>query len=59
MQISFSIYLASKTRWAHLQKEIDLASVPRAGDYVKLENARVGDSPGGSALGRLTGSSRS
>ena len=38
MQISFSIYLASKTRWAHLQKDVDLPAIPRPGEYVKLRN---------------------
>lgn len=35
-QLTFSIWLASKTRWAHLTKTIDMQAVPRAGEFVKF-----------------------
>ena len=41
--IDVSIYIASRTRWVHLVKRIRLPAVPRAGEHIKLRNARVGD----------------
>jgi hypothetical protein len=43
MNIEFSIWLASKTRWAQLTKLIPMPLVPRVGEYMKLDNARMGD----------------
>jgi len=43
MDIEFSIYLASKTRWAHLTKIVSLPAVPRAGESVKFRNEEMGD----------------
>jgi hypothetical protein len=43
MQIEFSIYMASKTRWAHLTKIISMPSVPRVGDFIKFANEEMGD----------------
>lgn len=38
-----SIYIASKTRWAHLEKSVRLPAVPRVGEWLKLCNAEMGD----------------
>lgn len=43
MDITFSIYLGSKTRWAHLTKTISLPVMPRVGESVKFKNDMVGD----------------
>ena len=43
MQIEFSIWLASKTRWAHLNKTISMLSVPRVGEFMKFKNEEMGD----------------
>lgn len=43
IEIEFSIWLASKTKWVHLTKNISLASVPRVGEFIKLNNNTVGD----------------
>ena len=43
MDIEFSIYLASKTRWAHLVKVISMPVVPRVGEFKKFRNAEMGD----------------
>ncbi len=43
MEIEFSIWLASKTRWVHLMKTIEMPSVPRVGEYLKFRNAQIGD----------------
>jgi hypothetical protein len=43
MDIEFSIYLATRTRWAHLTKTVSLAALPRAGDFVKFNNEKLGD----------------
>jgi hypothetical protein len=43
MNIEFSIWLASKTRWAHLTKIIPMQTVPRVGEFMKFQNAEVGD----------------
>ncbi|HEX5103224.1 MAG TPA: hypothetical protein VFV87_05405 [Pirellulaceae bacterium] len=42
-EIQCSIWLASKTRWAHLTKLVRLASVPRVGEYLKFQNHEQGD----------------
>ena len=42
MDIEFSIYLATKTRWAHLTKIVSLP-VPRVGEIVKFRNEQMGD----------------
>jgi hypothetical protein len=41
--IEFSIWLASKSRWAHLTKMIGMPVVPRVGEFVKFSNAKNGD----------------
>lgn len=43
IDIEFSIWLASKTRWAHLTKTISMPTVPRVGEFVKFRNTQVGD----------------
>jgi hypothetical protein len=43
MNLELSIWLASKTRWAHLTKVIDMPVVPRVGEFLKFRNAVVGD----------------
>lgn len=41
--VEFSIWMASKELWGHLVKSIDLHVVPRVGEYIKFNNAQVGD----------------
>jgi len=43
VEIEVSIWLASKTRWAHLVKTLTTPTVPRVGEYMKFKNAEVGD----------------
>lgn len=43
IEIEFSIWLATKTRWAHLTKVIAMPSVPRVGEVMKFTNKVVGD----------------
>ena len=43
LELTFSIWLASKTRWAHLTKTIAMPVVPRVGEFVKFQNEREGD----------------
>ena len=43
VDLSVSIYLASKTRWVHLQKTIRLHAVPRVGEWLKLSNDEMGE----------------
>ena len=43
MELEFSIWLATKTRWAHLTKVIAMPTVPRVGEFLKFRNAVVGD----------------
>ncbi|HEY4184594.1 MAG TPA: hypothetical protein VGP07_05960 [Polyangia bacterium] len=43
MDVDFSIYLATKTRWAHLEKRVSLPGIPRVGEFVKFRNAEMGD----------------
>jgi len=43
VDIEFSIWLASKTRWAHLTKTIEMPVVPRVGEFVKFGNKKQGD----------------
>lgn len=43
MKIKFHIYLATKTRWAHLTKTVELSAVPRVGEFVKFCNEEMGD----------------
>ena len=43
IDVSVSIYFASKTRWVHLQKTLSLSAVPRVGEWLKLRNEQVGD----------------
>jgi hypothetical protein len=43
MNIEFSIWLASKTRWAHLTKAIQMQTVPRVGEFMKFQNTQLGD----------------
>ena len=43
MNLEFNIWLASKTRWAHLTKVIAMPVVPRVGEFLKFRNPVVGD----------------
>lgn len=43
ISVQFSIWLASKTRWAHLTKSIEMPAVPRLGEFVKFRNEQQGD----------------
>src|SRR5712692_10775465 len=43
MEIEFSIWLATRTRWAHLTKIISMPVVPRVGEFVKFTNDKLGD----------------
>jgi hypothetical protein len=43
IDVEFSIWLASKTRWVHLTKTIAMAAVPRVGEFVKFRNQQMGD----------------
>ena len=43
VDIEFSIWLASKTKWVHLTKTISMVVVPRVGEYVKFQNEQMGD----------------
>ena len=43
MKLEFSIWIASKTRWAHLTKGIEMPTVPRVGEYMKFNNDEMGD----------------
>jgi hypothetical protein len=43
VDVEVSIYLASKTRWAHLTKVVSLPAVPRVGEVVKFRNEQMGD----------------
>ena len=42
-QITFSIWLASKTRWVQLTKVLSMSVVPRVGEWMKFENPAHGD----------------
>jgi hypothetical protein len=43
IDIRFSIWIASKTRWTHLTKLIAMPTTPRVGEYMKFLNAEQGD----------------
>jgi hypothetical protein len=43
MEIQFSIWMATKTRWAHLTKNVSMVAMPRVGEFVKFKNEKVGD----------------
>jgi hypothetical protein len=43
MDLEFSIWLGTTTRWAHLTKVIAMPVVPRVGEFVKFKSAIVGD----------------
>ena len=43
VDVEFSIWLASKTRWVHLTKAITLPTVPRVGEFMKFRNEKLGD----------------
>lgn len=43
IEIEFSIWLASKTRWAHLTKSVSMLALPRVGEFVKFCNREQGD----------------
>ena len=43
MKVQFSIWLATKTRWAHLTKWIDMPVMPRVGESMKFRNEKMGD----------------
>jgi hypothetical protein len=43
IDIEFSIWLGSKSRWAHLTKTISMPAVPTVGEFLKFHNAEVGD----------------
>jgi len=42
-EITFHIYLASRTHWVHLKKVIRWVVVPRVGEFIKFKNDGVGD----------------
>jgi len=41
--VEFSIWLASRTRQAHLIKRADWPSIPRVGEFIKFRNEAMGD----------------
>jgi hypothetical protein len=43
MNIEFSIWLATRTRWVHLTKTIEMPTVPRVGEWMKFRNSELGD----------------
>jgi hypothetical protein len=43
VNVEFSIWMATKTRWAHLTKVIPMPVVPRVGEFMKFRNAEHGD----------------
>jgi hypothetical protein len=43
MKIRFSVWIASKTRWSHLTKVVEMPVVPRVGEFMKFRNAKLGD----------------
>lgn len=43
IDIEISIWIATKTRWAHLIKVIAMPAVPRVGEFIKFNNAVVGN----------------
>lgn len=43
INVECNIYLASITRWVHLQKTVAFVAVPRVGEFIKFKNAGVGD----------------
>ena len=42
IEADFSIWIASKTRWAHLTKRIPMPVLPRVGEFVKFRNEQLG-----------------
>ena len=43
MKVQFCIWLATKTRWTLLTKDIDMPVMPRVGEFMKFKNGEVGD----------------
>ena len=43
IDVEFSIWLATKTRWAHLTKTLPMPTVPRVGEFAKFSNEKAGD----------------
>lgn len=43
IEVKFHIWIASKSRWAHLTKLVGVPAVPRVGEFVKFRNAELGD----------------
>ena len=43
IEVEFSIWIASKTRWAHLSKNTTMPAMPRVGEFVKFCNEKQGD----------------
>ena len=43
MDIEFSVWFATRTRWAHFIKAIPMPDVPRVGEFVKFANKELGD----------------
>ncbi len=43
VDVRVSIWVASPTRWAHLEKVIAMSVVPRVGEFLKLRNRELGD----------------
>lgn len=43
IDLEVSIWLGTKTRWAHLTRVIAMPAVPRAGEFMKFKNAIAGD----------------
>ena len=48
MDVDLSIYLATKTRWAHLAKRVSLEAIPRVAGTDKFDGDLLGDDPVGS-----------
>lgn len=43
VDIEFGIWIATKARWAHLTKVIAMPAVPRVGEFIKFNNAVLGN----------------
>jgi hypothetical protein len=43
VELEFSMWLATKTRWAHLIKTVSMPALPRVGEFVKFRNDKMGD----------------
>jgi hypothetical protein len=43
MDVEFHIWIASKSRWAHLTKVISMPVIPRTGEFVKFHAPKISD----------------